>query len=145
MLVCTGINLNRLKRSIWPVDRPPLRVLDPRREERKRPLHGARGRPEALTRGPPRRPRNARTIPSYWQPDATAAVSPKLKALLAVAGRVQKGGRNVTGESIAAARAEGATDVEIHDTVLIASAFCMYNRYVDGLGTFAPTPRPTTP
>jgi hypothetical protein len=35
-------------------------------------------------------------------------------------------------------RAEGATDLEIHDTVLIAAAFCMFNRYVDGLGTSAP-------
>ena len=42
---------------------------------------------------------------------------------------------------VAAARAEGATDVEIHDTVLIAAAFCMYNRYVDGLGTWAPPNR----
>jgi hypothetical protein len=32
----------------------------------------------------------------------------------------------------------GATDLEIHDTVLIAAAFCMYNRYVDGLATSAP-------
>ena len=42
---------------------------------------------------------------------------------------------------IEAARAAGATDVEIHDTVLIAAAFCMYNRYVDGLATFAPEAR----
>jgi uncharacterized peroxidase-related enzyme len=67
-----------------------------------------------------------------------AEVSPKLKALLAVAGKVQKGGRQVLPEDIARARAEGATDLEIHDTVLIAAAFCMYNRYVDGLGTWAP-------
>jgi hypothetical protein len=40
---------------------------------------------------------------------------------------------------VEAARAEGATDLEIHDTVLIAAAFCMFNRYVDGLGTLAPT------
>lgn len=61
-----------------------------------------------------------------------------LKALLAVAGKVQKGGKNVLPEDVARARAEGATDLEIHDTVLIAAAFCMYNRYVDGLGTWAP-------
>jgi uncharacterized peroxidase-related enzyme len=67
-----------------------------------------------------------------------AEVSPKLKALLAVAGKVQKGGKNVLPEDVARARAEGATDLEIHDTVLIAAAFCMYNRYVDGLGTWAP-------
>jgi uncharacterized peroxidase-related enzyme len=68
----------------------------------------------------------------------SAAVTPKLKALLAIAGKVQQGGKRVSGEDIAQARAEGATDVEIHDTVLIAAAFCMYNRYVDGLGTWQP-------
>jgi len=51
---------------------------------------------------------------------------------------VQKGGKNVTAENIARARDAGATDLEIHDTVLIAAAFCMYNRYVDGLATWAP-------
>ena len=70
-----------------------------------------------------------------------AAISPKLKALLRIAGRVQQGGKNVSAEDIQAARTEGATDLEIHDTVLIAAAFCMYNRYVDGLATFAPQDR----
>ena len=42
------------------------------------------------------------------------------------------------------ARSLGATDVEIHDTVLIAAAFCMYNRYVDGLATWQPTTRQCT-
>ena len=69
----------------------------------------------------------------------SAPVSPKLKALLAIAGRVQKGGRLVTTEDFERARDEGATDVEIHDTVLIAAAFCMFNRYVDGLGAWTPT------
>jgi uncharacterized peroxidase-related enzyme len=69
---------------------------------------------------------------------ASAAIAPKLKALLRIAGKVQVGGKQVTAEDIAAARAEGATDLEIHDTVLIAAAFCMYNRYVDGLATFQP-------
>jgi uncharacterized peroxidase-related enzyme len=68
----------------------------------------------------------------------SAPVSAKLKALLTIAGKVQQGGRRVTAEDVAAARAEGATDVEIHDTVLIAAAFCMYNRYVDGLATYTP-------
>jgi uncharacterized peroxidase-related enzyme len=67
-----------------------------------------------------------------------AAISPKLRALLRVAGKVRQSGKSVTEADIAAAREAGATDVEIHDTVLIAAAFCMYNRYVDGLGTFAP-------
>jgi uncharacterized peroxidase-related enzyme len=68
----------------------------------------------------------------------TAAISPKLKALLAIAGKVQKGGKQVTAEDIARAREQGATDKEIHDTVLIAAAFSMYNRYVDGLATPQP-------
>ncbi len=70
-----------------------------------------------------------------------APISSKLKSLLSIAGSVQSGGKNVTPEQIEAARNEGATDKEIHDTVLIAAAFCMYNRYVDGLATWAPEDR----
>jgi len=69
---------------------------------------------------------------------AEAKISPKLKALLNIAGKVQLGGKHVTSEDVAAARDLGATDLEIHDTVLIAAVFCMCNRYVDGLGTWAP-------
>lgn len=65
-------------------------------------------------------------------------VSPKMRALLAIAESVRADGRSVTAAQVEAARAEGATDREIHDTVLIAAAFSMYNRYVDGLGTWAP-------
>ncbi|HUZ58041.1 MAG TPA: hypothetical protein VMU83_04610 [Hanamia sp.] len=65
-------------------------------------------------------------------------VSPKLRALLNIAAKVQKSGKSVLPEDIAKAKEQGATDLEIHDTVLIAAAFCMYNRYVDGLGTWAP-------
>lgn len=67
-----------------------------------------------------------------------AAISPKLKALLAIAGKVQEGGKHVTAGDVELARKEGATDLEIHDTVLIAAMFCMCNRYVDGLATWAP-------
>ena len=67
-----------------------------------------------------------------------APISPKLKALIAIAGKVQQDGKLVTKADVEAARAEGATDLEIHDTVLIAAAFCMYNRYVDGLDTWQP-------
>jgi len=69
----------------------------------------------------------------------SALISDKLKALLAVAGNVKKGGKSVTSERIEKARQQGATDKEIHDTVLITAASCMYNRYVDGLATWAPT------
>lgn len=65
-------------------------------------------------------------------------ISPKMRNLLVIAGKVQIQGNKVTEEDIEAARNEGATDLEIHDTVLIAAAFCMFNRYVDGLGTWAP-------
>jgi uncharacterized peroxidase-related enzyme len=66
------------------------------------------------------------------------AISDKLKALLVIAGQVQKGGKQVTAEAVAHARDSGATDLAIHDTVLIAAAFCMFNRYVDGLDTTQP-------
>ena len=68
-----------------------------------------------------------------------ARISLKLRALLAIAASVQQSGRNVRDEDVARARAEGATDTEIHDTVLIAAAFCMFNRYVDGLAAWTPT------
>lgn len=64
-----------------------------------------------------------------------APLSDKLKALLRVAQEVRQGGRAVRDETVAAARTAGASDVELHDTVLIAAAFCMFNRYVDGLQT----------
>ena len=69
---------------------------------------------------------------------AGAAISEKLRALLVIAAAVQRGGRQVSAADVAAAREQGATDVEIHDTVLIAAAFCMFNRYVDGLATRTP-------
>jgi uncharacterized peroxidase-related enzyme len=68
-----------------------------------------------------------------------APVTPKLRALLRIAAAVQESGRKVSADLVAAARDEGAVDLEIHDTVLIAAAFCMFNRYVDGLATLAPT------
>src|SRR5208283_1752038 len=67
-----------------------------------------------------------------------AAISDKLKALLAIAGKVQQDGKLVTAADVEAARKQGATDIEIHDTVLIAATFCMFNRYVEGLGTWQP-------
>jgi uncharacterized peroxidase-related enzyme len=69
---------------------------------------------------------------------STAPIAPKVRALLEIAGEVQQGGKAVREESVRAARSAGATDREIHDAVLIAAAFCMFNRYVDGLATLAP-------
>ncbi len=68
-----------------------------------------------------------------------ADISDKLKALLTIAGSVQKGGRHVTEGQIAKAKEKGATDKDIHDTVLIAALFCMFNRYVDGLASNTPS------
>jgi uncharacterized peroxidase-related enzyme len=68
----------------------------------------------------------------------SADISPKMKALLVIAGKVQQDGKKVTEQDVQAARQQGATDIEIHDTVLIAAAFCMFNRYVDGLATVQP-------
>ncbi len=67
-----------------------------------------------------------------------APISDKLKALLAIAGKVQTDARTVGPDAVALARQHGATDRDIHDTVLIAAAFCMFNRYVDGLATTTP-------
>lgn len=68
----------------------------------------------------------------------TAPVSEKMKALLTIAKQVQQSGKSVTKESVDRAKKAGATDIEIHDTVLIAALFCLYNRYVDGLATVTP-------
>jgi uncharacterized peroxidase-related enzyme len=65
-------------------------------------------------------------------------LSDKMKELLTLAGCVQKGGKYVTAEQIEKTKQAGATELEIHDTVLIAAAFCMFNRYTDGLNTWAP-------
>jgi uncharacterized peroxidase-related enzyme len=70
---------------------------------------------------------------------ASAPVSEKMKALLIIASHVQVSGKNVTISDIRKAKDQGATDIEIHDTVLISALFCLYNRYVDGLATVTPT------
>jgi len=67
-----------------------------------------------------------------------APVSDKMKALLLIGSKVQENGRSVLPEHIQRAKNVGATDREIHDTVLIAALFCLYNRYVDGMGTYCP-------
>jgi uncharacterized peroxidase-related enzyme len=77
-------------------------------------------------------------VDAVTRADEDAAVSPKFKALLAIADKVRQDGKLVTSGDVEAARAQGATDLEIHDTVLIAAAFSMYNRYVDGLATWTP-------
>jgi len=68
-----------------------------------------------------------------------APVSEKMKYLLEIARRTQADARTVSPELVAGARAAGATDMELHDTVLIAALFCLYNKYVDGLASVTPT------
>lgn len=70
---------------------------------------------------------------------AKAPLNAKMKALLNIAGKVQQSGKAVTEQDIAEAREHGAGDRDIHDTVLIAAAFSMFNRYVDGLASYTPT------
>jgi uncharacterized peroxidase-related enzyme len=81
---------------------------------------------------------NAALVKQVLADPESASISSKLKALLKIAAKVQAGGKNVTSTDVDYARKEGATDIEIHDTVLIAAAFCMFNRYVDGLDTWQP-------
>lgn len=78
---------------------------------------------------------NGKTISCIIENIDTANITDKLKKLLRIAGKVQKSGKLIKKEDIDDAKSSGATDEEIHDTVLIAAAFCMFNRYVDGLGT----------
>lgn len=73
-----------------------------------------------------------------WSKEKWNSFSPRLQALMKVAEKVQKDSRTVNAEDIQNAKSTGATESDIHDAVLIAAAFCMYNRYVDGLGTLAP-------
>jgi uncharacterized peroxidase-related enzyme len=77
-------------------------------------------------------------VDSVLSEGARAPVGDKLRALLAIAAKVMRDGRLVTAEDVDRARLAGADDQAIHDTVLIAAAFCMYSRYVDGLATWAP-------
>jgi uncharacterized peroxidase-related enzyme len=79
-----------------------------------------------------------RLVDAVTRDFAAAPVSSKLKALLAIAAKVRESGKHVARADVDRARAEGATDLEIHDTVLIAAAFSMFNRYVDGLATVTP-------
>ena len=82
---------------------------------------------------------NYELVDAVRRDPGTAPITPKLRALVAIAGKVRESGRQVTPDDVERARSAGATDMEIHDTVLIAAAFCMYNRYVDGLATLTPT------
>lgn len=81
------------------------------------------------------------TIDAIKDDPAASSLSEKMKALLSIAASVQERGKAVTSVQVRQAKDAGATDMEIHDTVLIAAAFCMFNRYVDGLATWSPQDR----
>jgi uncharacterized peroxidase-related enzyme len=82
---------------------------------------------------------HAGVVDAVIEDPSTADLSEKMRALLAIAGKVQGDARQVTRADIEGAREAGADDRAIHDTVLIAAAFSMFNRYVDGLGTEEPS------
>lgn len=88
---------------------------------------------------------NSSLVNQVKQDYTKAAISDKLKALLAIADSVQRGGKHVTVRQVEHAKDMGATDRDIHDTVLIAAMFCMFNRYVDGLAASTPTDLSTYP
>jgi uncharacterized peroxidase-related enzyme len=81
---------------------------------------------------------NCSTVADVLQDPDSAKISTKLRALLNIADKVRRDGRLVDSEDIRAAQQAGADQKAIHDTVLIAAMFCMYNRYVDGLATLTP-------
>lgn len=81
---------------------------------------------------------NASILQAVKNDYTTAPISEKLKALLTIATKVQHDAKSVSDQDVQEARNLGATDIEIHDAVLIAAAFCMYNRYVDGLKAWTP-------
>jgi uncharacterized peroxidase-related enzyme len=68
-----------------------------------------------------------------------APIREKMKTLLKIANKVRVSGNELTEDDIVAAREQGITDMGIHDTVLIAATFSMFNRYVDGLASWTPT------
>lgn len=79
-----------------------------------------------------------RQMADYLTAEFMQSQTGKMQALLGIAASVQKGGRNVSPDQVQAALKAGASDEDIHDAVLVAAAFCMFNRYVDGLGTTPP-------
>jgi uncharacterized peroxidase-related enzyme len=81
---------------------------------------------------------NDELVHNVWEDYSSADISDKMKSLLLIADRVRISGLHVTEEDIANAKRQGASDLDIHDTVLIAATFCMFNRYVDGLGATTP-------
>jgi uncharacterized peroxidase-related enzyme len=69
---------------------------------------------------------------------SSEGLGPKMQALLHVARTVRRNPLDLAAADIAAARAAGASDADVQLAVLIASAFSMYNRMVDGFRAMTP-------
>jgi uncharacterized peroxidase-related enzyme len=65
-------------------------------------------------------------------------LDPKMTALLHIARTVRQDALGLTDADVAAAREAGATDADVQLAVLIAAAFSMYNRIVDGFRAATP-------
>lgn len=64
--------------------------------------------------------------------------SPKMRALVQIARTVRRAPRELTADDVATATASGASDADVQLGVLIAAAFSMYNRMVDGFRARTP-------
>ena len=65
-------------------------------------------------------------------------LDPKMQALLRIARTVRRDPLQLTSENVAAAHDAGASDADVQLAVLIAAAFSMYNRMVDGFRARTP-------
>ena len=78
------------------------------------------------------------TVNAILQQPFGGEVDNRIAHLLEISGAVGISGSLVTESMIESAKQAGATDLEIHDTIMIAALFSFYNRYVDGLATDLP-------
>ena len=69
---------------------------------------------------------------------ADSRFDPKMRALLRIADIVRRSPLDLAAADVEAARAAGASDGDVQLAVLIASAFSMYNRLVDGFRAMTP-------
>ncbi len=69
---------------------------------------------------------------------SSEGLDPKMQALLHISRTVRRDPRELTAGDVEAALAAGATDADTQLAVLIAAAFSMYNRMVDGFRAQTP-------
>jgi len=63
---------------------------------------------------------------------------PRLAGLVTLARAVAASPHGRADAEAQAARQAGASDRDLHDTILVTGLFCLFNRYVDGLGVPEP-------